>query len=400
MNIIMKNLHEQDRKYILNTYKREKLVIEKAEGSYLYDIDGNKYLDMYSGISVNNLGHDKKIVEAMVGQASKYIHLSNYFVSEPVVSLAKLLAENSFASKVFFTNSGTESNEAAIKLCRKYGKQFSENKHELLSAYNSFHGRTNGSLAITGQEKYQNSFSPLIPGVRYFEYNNIESLKDAANENTCALFLEIIQGEGGIVEISQKFIDEAVRLSTEYNFLIVIDEVQTGMGRTGDLFAYEKYNFSPDIVTISKSLGGGIPLGAVLVSEKSEKVLTVGDHGSTFGGNPVSCACGLYVLESIVNTNLLEEVRQKGAFMIKKLNSLKENYPNIIKDVRGRGLMIGIDVKNHVNRIKELAQAKNILLNSTADTIIRLLPPLSISQDEINQFLDIFEEIILQCNNQ
>lgn len=396
----MKNIHEQDKKYILNTYKRGNLVIEKAEGSYLYDVEGNRYLDMYAGISVNNFGHDKKIVEAMVNQASKYIHLSNYFVSEPVVSLAKLLVENSFASKVFFTNSGTESNEAAIKLCRKYGKQFGENKHELLSAYNSFHGRTNGSLAITGQKKYQNSFTPLIPGVRYFEYNNIESLKEIANENTCALFLEIIQGEGGIIEISQEFIDEAIRLSKEYNFLIVIDEVQTGIGRTGDLFAYEKYNFSPDIVTISKSLGGGIPLGAVLVSEKLEKVLTVGDHGSTFGGNPVSCACGVCILENILNTKLLEEVGQKGAFLIEKLNSLKENYPNIIKAVRGRGLMIGIDIVSHVNRIKELAQLKGLLLNSTADTIIRLLPPLSISQDEIDQFLNIFEETILQCNNQ
>lgn len=395
----MKSLHEEDREYILNTYKRGNLVIERAEGSYLYDIDGNRYLDMYAGISVNNLGHDKKIVQAMMQQALKYTHLSNYFVSEPVVSLAKLLVENSFASKVFFTNSGTESNEAAIKICRKYGKQFNKNKYELLSAYNSFHGRTNGSLAITGQEKYQSSFTPLISGVGYFEYNNTESLRKSVSESTCAVFLEIIQGEGGVIEISQEFINEAVKLSKKYNFLIVIDEVQTGIGRTGDLFAYEKYNFTPDIVTISKSLGGGIPLGAVLVNKKLEQVLTIGDHGSTFGGNPVSCACGVYVLESIINTNLLEEVKQKGAFLTENLNSLKEKYPDIIKDVRGRGLMIGIDVKNHVNKIKELAQAKKLLLNSTGDTVIRLLPPLSVSQDEINQFLNIFEEIMLQLNN-
>jgi acetylornithine/N-succinyldiaminopimelate aminotransferase len=394
----MENLHEQDKKYILNTYNRGNLVIDRAEGSYLYDIEGNRYLDMYAGISVNNLGHDKKIAEIMVQQALKYTHLSNYFVSEPVVSLAKLLVENSFASKVFFANSGTESNEAAIKLCRKYGKQFDKNKYELLSAYNSFHGRTNGSLAITGQEKYQNPFTPLMPGVSHFEYNNIESLKERVSENTCALFLEIIQGEGGVIEISQEFIDEAVKLSQKYNFLIVIDEIQSGIGRTGDLFAYEKYNFTPDIVTISKSLGGGIPIGAVLVNKKLEEVFAVGDHGSTFGGNPVSCACGVYVLEKIINTGLLEEVKQKGAFLIERLNSLKERYPDIIKAVRGRGLMIGVDIKNHVNKIKELAHFKYLLLNSTANTVIRLLPPLSINKDEINHFLSIFEDILLQLS--
>ncbi|HSQ88482.1 aspartate aminotransferase family protein [Romboutsia sp.] len=394
----MKNLHEKDKRYILNTYNRSDLIINKGEGSYLYDIDGNKYLDMYSGISVNNLGHDKGIVEAMINQAAKYMHLSNYFVSEPVVNLAKLFVENTFASKVFFTNSGTESNEAAIKLCRKYGKQFSENKYELLSAYNSFHGRTNGGLSLTGQEKYQKEFMPLIPGVSYFEYNNIESLKEKVNENTCGLFLEIIQGEGGIVEISQEFIDEVVKLSKEYNFLVVIDEVQTGMGRTGDLFAYEKYNFIPDVVTISKSVGGGIPLGAMLVSEGVEGILKPGDHGSTFGGNPVSCACGEYIMDKLVNTNLCEEVKQKGDYLIRELNNLKEKYPNVIKEVRGRGLMIGVDVGEYANTIKQIAQEKKVLLNSTSNTIIRLLPSLYITYDEINEFLTIFKEIIACCN--
>lgn len=395
----MESLHEQDKKYILNTYKRGNLVIERAEGSYLYDIDGNRYLDMYAGISVNNLGHDKKIAEIMAQQALKYTHLSNYFISEPVVNLAKLLVENSFASKVFFTNSGTESNEAAIKLCRKYGKQFDKNKYELLSAYNSFHGRTNGSIAITGQEKYQSPFTPLMSGVSHFEYNNIESLRERVSENTCAIFLEIIQGEGGVIEISQEFVDEAVKLSQKYNFLIVIDEIQTGIGRTGDLFAFEKFNITPDIVTLSKSLGGGIPIGAVLVNKKLEEVFAVGDHGSTFGGNPVSCACGVYVLERILSTNLLEEVKQKGAFLIEQLNFLKKKYPDIIIAVRGRGLMIGVEIKNQIDKIKELAQSKNLLLNSTANTVIRLLPPLSINKDEMNQFLNIFEEIMLQISN-
>ncbi|MDK2564207.1 aspartate aminotransferase family protein [Romboutsia sedimentorum] len=390
----MKSLYEQDKKYILNTYNRLDLIIEKGEGSYVFDIDGNKYLDMYSGISVNNLGHDKGIVEAIIKQASKYMHLSNYFVSEPVVNLAKLFVENTFASKVFFTNSGTESNEAAIKLCRKYGKQSNENKYELLSAYNSFHGRTTGALALTGQEKYQKNFMPLIPGVSHFKYNDIEDLRAKVNENTCGLFLEIIQGEGGIVEISKEFIDEVVKLSKKYDFLIVIDEIQAGMGRTGDLFAYEQYDFTPHIVTISKSVGGGIPLGAMLVSEYVENILQPGDHGSTFAANPVSCAGGEYVMNKLVNTDLCNEVKSKGNYLINKLNNLKEKYPHIIKEVRGRGLMIGIDVGQYVNDIKKIAQENRLLLNSTNNTIIRLLPSLCITTDEINEFLTIFEKIL------
>lgn len=390
----MGNLYEDDKNYILNTYNRLSLQIERGEGSYIYDIEGNKYLDMYSGISVNNLGHDKGIVEAIIKQASKYIHLSNYFVSEPVVNLAKLFVENTFASKVFFTNSGAESNEAAIKLCRKYGKSINENKYEILSAYNSFHGRTNGGLTLTGQEKYQNDFKPLMPGVSYFEYNNIKSLREKVNKNTCAVFLEVIQGEGGIREASTEFINELIKLSKEYEFLIVIDEIQTGMGRTGDLFAYEKYNFTPHIVTISKSVGGGIPLGAMLLCKDIENILIQGDHGSTFGGNPVACAAGEYVMDKLVNTNLCDEVKVKGEFILKEINKLKQKYPKVIKEVRGRGLMIGIEVGEYANEIKSVAQDRKLLLNSTSKTVIRLLPSLCISNYEIEEFLNIFEIVL------
>lgn len=390
----MGNLYEDDKNYVLNTYNRLNLQIERGEGSYIYDIKGNRYLDMYSGISVNNLGHDKGIVEAIIKQASKYIHLSNYFVSEPVVNLAKLFVENTFASKVFFTNSGAESNEAAIKLCRKYGKSINENKYEILSAYNSFHGRTNGGLTLTGQEKYQNDFKPLMPGVSYFEYNNIKSLREKVSYNTCAVFLEVIQGEGGIREVSKEFMNDLMKLSEEYKFLIVIDEIQTGMGRTGDLFAYEKYNFEPDIVTISKSVGGGIPLGAMLVCKDIENILTQGDHGSTFGGNPVACAAGEYIMDKLVNTNLCDEVKVKGEFILKEINKLKQKYPEVIKEVRGRGLMIGIEVGEYANKIKAVAQDKMLLLNSTSKTVIRLLPSLCISNDEIEEFLNIFENVL------
>ena len=332
----MGTLHDNDKKYILNLYNRLNLEAERADGVYLYDKNNNKYLDMYSGISVNNLGYDKEIANVIKNQVDKYIHLSNYFVSEPTVNLAKLLVDNSFASKVYFSNSGTEANEAAIKLCRKYGRKINDNKIEILSALNSFHGRTYGGLTLTGQEKYQNDFKPLLSGVNYFEFNNIESLRDKVSENTCAVFLEIIQGEGGIVEVSQEFMNELVKLSKMYNFLIVIDEIQTGIGRSGDLFAFEKYNITPDIVTLAKSIGGGLPLGAMLVNEKLEEVLKVGDHGSTFGGNPVACAAGEYVLNKIVNTDLLKEVKEKSNYLLNELENIKEEFPTLIKEIRGR----------------------------------------------------------------
>ncbi len=390
----MRELYLEDKKYILNTYNRMNLIIEKGEGSYLYDDKGNRYLDMYSGISVNNLGHEDKIVSKIISQASKFIHLSNYFVSEPTIKLAKLLVENSFASKVFFANSGTEANEAAIKLCRKYGKRFSQSKFQILSAYNSFHGRTCGGLSLTGQGKYQEAFKPLIPGVDYFKYNDIESIHEKVSDNTCAVFLEIIQGEGGIVEISQEFIDNLNELSKRYNFLIVIDEIQTGIGRTGDLFAFEQYELSPHIVTLAKSLGGGLPLGAMLVCEELEDVFKPGDHGTTFGGNPVACAAGEYVVNEVVNSNMKHEIKEKGSFLLSKLEKLKEKYPHVIKELRGRGLMLGIDAGEYASIIKEKALNKKLLLNVTNKTIIRLLPPLNISTNEIDNFIRLFKEIL------
>lgn len=390
----MGSLHENDKKYILNLYNRLNLEIERAEGVYLYDKDNNKYLDMYSGISVNNLGYDEGIAIAIKNQVDKYIHLSNYFVSEPTVNLAKLLVDNSFASKVYFSNSGTEANEGALKLCRKYGRSISEDKIEILSALNSFHGRTCGGLTLTGQEKYQKDFKPLLSGVNYFEFNNINSLRECVNKNTCAVFLEVIQGEGGIVEISQEFINEVVKLSKVYDFLIVIDEIQTGIGRSGDLFAFEKYNFNPDIVTLAKSIGGGLPLGAILVSEKLEGIFKIGDHGSTFGGNPVACAAGEFVLDKVVNTNLLDEVREKSKYMLDELEKLKNDFPTLIKEIRGRGMMIGIDVGENAMVIRDDAMDNNLLLNVTNKTVIRLLPPLCISYNEINEFLEKFRDIL------
>lgn len=394
----MRNLVAEDKKYILNVYKRINLEIVKGEGTYLYDKDGNKYFDMYSGISVNNLGHTKEIIPILMEQATKFMHLSNYFVSESSVNLAKLLVESTFADKVFFTNSGTEANEAVIKLARKYGKKFSTDKTQILAATNSFHGRTCGSLTLTGQGKYQKDFRPLLPDVNHFEFNDLEDLKSKVSDRTCAVFIETIQGEGGIVEITKEFIDTLIRFSEKYNFLIVVDEIQTGLGRTGDLFGFEKFDFTPHIVTIAKSLGGGLPLGAMIIREDLVDVLQPGDHGSTFGGNPVACAAGGYVITKVTEEGFLQKVKNNSDYLIEELNKLKAKYPNIIKEIRGRGLMIGINVEDYADIIKETAFKHKLLLNITNQSILRLLPILNITIEELNEFLSLFDMVLNDVN--
>lgn len=388
-------LYEQDKKYILNTYNKLNIEIDRGEGTYLIDKDGNRYLDMFSGIAVNSFGHNnKKILEKIMNQAGKYIHLSNYFPMEPAVKLAKTLVENTFANQVFFTNSGTEANEAVIKIARKFGNNISENKTKILTAYNSFHGRTMGSLSLTGQEKYQKGFEPLMPDVEYFEYNNIKDFESKVDENVCAVFLEIIQGEGGIVTANPEFLEKIEMLSSKYNFLLVIDEIQTGIARTGKFLAVENYNIKPHIVTLAKSLGGGLPIGAVLVSKKAENVLSLGEHGTTFAPNPVSCAAGLEVLNNALCEVFLYEIKDKSKYLITKLKELQKKYPSIIEEIRGVGLMLGIDVGEYAGIIKEKSFENKLLLNVTAGTIIRLLPVLTITYEEICQFIKMLESIL------
>jgi len=371
------------------------LSVETATGSYLVDIHGNRFLDMVGGIAVNGLGYGHpEIKEAITLQLDKYIHLSNFFVSPPVVGLAKQLAENSFASKTFFTNSGTEAIEAAFKLVRKYGKSFDKNKVEVLSLYNSFHGRTFGGMTLTGQDKYKEPFSPVVPGVRHVTLNDLAGLHEAVSDNTCAIFVEMIQGESGIQVLSRAFVDAIDILSKKHNFCVVVDEIQTGLGRTGDLFAHEHYRFVPDIVTVGKSLGGGLPLGAMLVSQRLEDVLIKGDHGSTFGGNPVACAAGQVVLKTVTQGSFLDEIKAKGVYLIEGLERIRSAYPRIIMEVRGRGLMLGIEVGEYAQAIQSKARQNGILLNVTNGSVIRLLPPLTISLEELDSFLQGLESAI------
>lgn len=387
-------LYEQDTKYILNTYKRIPLEFDYGDGGYLYTKDGKKYLDFFSGIAVNQFGHnDPELKKRMIDQINKYVHLSNYFISDPVVELAKLLVENSFASKVFFANTGTESNEGALKIAVKWGASINENKTEIISALNGFHGRTTGALALTGQPDKQKPFASILPKVKHFEYNSIDSIKKIINENTCAVFLEMIQGEGGIVDLDQDFLNELLELKAKYNFLIIADEIQAGFGRTTDLFAFEKYGFEPDMATIAKALGGGLPLGAILVSEKLENVLQPGEHGTTFGGNPVACAAGLYMMEKLTDKKFMAEVKINADYMMTKLQELKTKYP-LIKKISGRGYMVGVEVGDAAMSIKDKAMDMGMLLNVTSGTVVRLIPRINVPKNEIDEFLTKFEEIL------
>lgn len=384
-----------DNKYIANTYNRIKLDVDYGEGCYLVDTNGDKYLDMYSGISVNLAGHsEKSIINAIIEQSNKYIHLSNNFISKLSVELAEMLVNNTFAEKILFSNSGTEANEAAIKVARKYGRNISSDKTKILSAFNSFHGRTMGSLSLTGQIKYQESFKPLLEDIDYFDYNNIEDLEKKATNEVCAVFIELIQGEGGIVQANEDFLERLSALSKKYNYLIVIDEIQTGLGRTGKFLASEYYDIKPDIVTLAKGLGGGLPIGATLLGSRCKDVFVKGDHGSTFAPNPVASAAGVATLKIILEDGFLESINEKHSYLIDRLKELQNTYKDIIKGITGKGLMIGIDVGNFAQIIKDKAFENKLLLNVTANKVIRLLPALNISYDELESFFQKFNDII------
>jgi len=393
----MSELLAQDKKYLLNVYNRMEIEIKKGEGSYLIDNDGNKYLDMFSGIAVNGLGQNQEnIKDKIKEQLDDYIHLSNYFASRPVVELAHQLVDNTFADKIFFSNSGSEANEAALKLARLYAKNIAEDKTEFLAATDAFHGRTMGSLSLTGRIKYRNKFSPLVPEINHFNFNDGKDLKEKVSKKTAGVFIEIIQGEGGIHEISQDFVDTLLELSDKYNFLIIVDEIQSGMGRSGDFLALEKYDFEPDLVTMAKSLGGGLPLGALLVNKRLKEVFSYGDHGSTFGGNPLACAVGSEVVKTITDPDFQKSMEEKSKFLLTELEKLMKKYPEIINEIRGRGMMLGLETGEYGKLIKKKAKDKNLLLNLTDETVIRLLPPLNIKRDEIKEFLKIFREILAE----
>ena len=383
---------KKERKYILQTYGRYNLVVSKAKGKYVWDNKGKKYLDFFTGISTANLGHgDKRILSAVREQSEKYMHVSNYYYAEPQVKLAEKLIGLTFPGKVFLSNSGAEANECAIKIVRKYGSK--SGRYGMIVFNNSFHGRTIATLSSTGQKKFHKGFEPLLKGFKFAAFNDISSVKKLINKKTAGVLIELVQGEGGINIADKGFVRELKKLCVKHKLLLAVDEIQTGIGRTGKAFAYEHYGIKPNIVTLAKSLGGGLPLGATIVDSRLAPVLTYGEHGSTFGGNPVSCAAALEVLKSLT-PSLLKKVSANGKYFMDKLGVLKK-YPGIVKEIRGLGLMVGVELAIKGADIVKFCQAKGLLINCTNNTVLRFLPPLIINRADIDKAVNILEEAFL-----
>ena len=381
---------------LLNVYNRFNVSFVKGKGVYLYDDQGNEYLDFVSGIAVNCLGHAHPVIaNALKKQGETLIHISNLYYSDAQTKLVDKLTGLSGHERVFFSNSGTEAIELAIKIARKYGNNIDKNKTEIIYMKDSFHGRSTGSLAITGQKKYQEPFEPLMPNVTECLFNNIEDLKSKVNQNTCAVILEPVQGESGIQTASPEFLKALKELCSENNALLIFDEIQCGIGRMGTLFAYEQLGVVPDIVTIAKALGGGVPIGACLTKGKANDVMVPGDHGSTYGGNPLVCAVAYDVLTELVDNKVIAGVKAKGEYAIEKLNKLKEKY-KLIEEIRGTGLLIGIKLDESVaaRDFANTAFENKFLLVPAGNNVLRYFPPLNVTLEEIDKSIEKMEEIL------
>ncbi|OED34982.1 acetylornithine aminotransferase [PVC group bacterium (ex Bugula neritina AB1)] len=376
-------------KFVLPTYNRLPIQFVKGKGVRLWDDKGASYLDFFSGWAVSNLGHcHPHIVKTIQDQVENLIHVPNIFYNETQGILAQKIAENSWGGKTFFCNSGAEANEAAIKLARKR----TEDKYECISLLKSFHGRTFGAMSMTGQAHYKENFKPLPNGFLHCEPNNIEQLKSLVTNKTAAIFLECIQGEGGINILDKDFIQEARNLCYANNALLVFDEVQTGMGRTGKMFSYEHHGIEPDMMTLAKALGGGVAIGALVVKSELDSVLTPGTHASTFGGNPLACSAGIAVFEVMEKDNILDHVQKMHTYIIEKLKIFKEKY-DLISDVRGLGLMIGIELKTDEGQnIFQKCCDRKLLINCTQKNVLRLMPALNIEKRDIDEALDILDQ--------
>ena len=385
------NILSKEKEFLLHTYNRIPLEISHGEGVYLISKDGKKYLDFFSGLAVNALGYGNPlIINAIEEQIRKYIHLSNYYINQPQIELAERLVKYSGLSKVFFANSGTEAVEASLKLIRKVlgpGKK-------IITFSNAFHGRTYGSLSLNGKEKYKKHFAPLLENIIQIEFNDIKQLEATINTDTAAVYIELIQGEGGIRIASNQFIEKLEELRIKYSFVLVADEVQSGIGRTGRPFAYNHFNIEPDLVIVAKAIGGGLPLGALITNKKYSDVFHPGDHGSTFGGNPVACAAGLVVAKEVFEKDLMNSVAKLGADFISKLNQLRLRFPNKIKEVRGLGFMLGVEMNIPCHKLVNEFREKGILVNCTSENVIRILPPLISQKENIDHFITVFNKLL------
>ena len=386
------NLFEKANECLMHTYAPLPIIITHGEGSCLFDENNKKYIDFTSGIGVNSVGYNnKKLNEAILNQLNSFAHLSNIFLSTPTVKLANKLTTISKMSKVFFSNSGAEANEGALKLAKKYSyMKYGGKRNKILSLKYSFHGRTLATLTATGQDKFHKYFDPFPDGYDYVTPNSIEDFKEKLTDDVCAIIMEAIQGEGGVNLLNSNFVQEVCNVCKEKDVLIIFDEVQCGLGRTGHIFCFQEFGVEADIITLAKGLGGGLPIGAILCNEKLSNTFTPGDHGSTFGGNPVVCAGALAVLDQICNDELLSSVQAKGKFIRQTLT--KSKLP-LVKNIRGLGLMIGIEVSCPPDEIQKKALEKGLLILTAGKNVVRLLPPLTISEIEIKKGL----AILLKC---
>jgi acetylornithine aminotransferase len=381
--------------YIMNTYTRFPISIARGRGARVYDLEGREYLDCVAGIAVNILGHGHpELVTAIQKQAQQLLHTSNLYYTEPQAKLAQQLATHSFADKTFFCNSGAEANEAAIKLARRYAHDKSgPDRFEIVTMRQSFHGRTMATLTATGQDKVQKGFEPLLPGFRYVPFNDLAAVDQAVTTQTAAVMLEPIQGEGGVHVADRAFLAGVKEICAQRGALLIYDEVQTGMGRTGTLFAYEQLGTSPDIMTLAKGLGGGLPIGACLATNEVAAAFVPGTHASTFGGNPLACTAALTVLQVLLEGRLLDHCRRMGEHLTKGLLDFKDRFPNV-QDVRGLGLLQGMELTVDGKQVVQDCLARRVLINCTMDRVLRFVPPLVINQTEIDRLLDVLSQVL------
>jgi acetylornithine/N-succinyldiaminopimelate aminotransferase len=381
-------------KYLMQTYARQPVSIVRGRGAKVWDLEGREYLDFVGGIAVNVLGHGHPdLVHAIQRQAAQLIHTSNLYYTEPQVKLAQVLVDHSFADRVFFCNSGAEANEAAIKLARRYGhEKYGAERFEIITMKNSFHGRTLATITATGQEKVQKGFEPLVPGFAYAPFNDFGAIAGMVSRKTAAIMLEPVQGEGGVHVADREYLKHLRELCTQQDILLIFDEVQTGMGRTGTLFAYEQLGIEPDIMTLAKGLGGGVPIGACLAKESVAAVFTPGTHASTFGGNPLACAAALTVCRVLLEGRVLEQARRMGEYLAKGLADCKDRH-RVVRDVRGLGLLQGMEVDIDAKAVVEDCLARGVLVNATSDRVLRFVPPLVITQREIDKLTETLTAI-------
>lgn len=381
---------------IMNTYRRFPVVFVKGSGARLWDINGKEYLDFVAGIAVCSLGHSHpQIIAAVKHQIRTLTHVSNLYYTEPQAQLAKLLVDHSFADKVFFCNSGAEANEAAIKLARKYAHEnMGPEKFELITMKDSFHGRTMATITATGQEKFQYGFTPLLAGFSYVPFNDLQALEGAISDKTCGVMLEPIQGEGGVNIPDDHYLKSVRNICDRHGILMIVDEVQTGMGRTGKLFAYEHSGIQPDIMTLAKALGNGLPIGAMLATDKVAKAFVPGNHASTFGGNPLAASAAAATIKTMLEKNVVDNSRKIGEYFLSQLKKLRRKHSTIITDVRGQGMMLAVKLEIDAADIVNQCLQKGLLINSTGGKILRFVPPLIIKKKEVDQAVKILDEVM------